>query len=59
MPAAWTYRYCAARSPLRLSAAPVEHRAPPMLGQHTAQVLTDTLGKSVADIERLKAGGII
>lgn len=49
----------ALRSPLRLSAAPVVHRAPPMLGQHTIEVLTDLLGKSASDVARLKASGTI
>jgi crotonobetainyl-CoA:carnitine CoA-transferase CaiB-like acyl-CoA transferase len=47
------------RSPLRLSAAPVEHRAPPMLGQHTEQVLKAVLGKGDTDIDRLRAQKII
>ncbi|MBM3385931.1 MAG: CoA transferase [Betaproteobacteria bacterium] len=47
-------------SPLRLSKTPVEYRlAPPMLGQHTEEVLKDLLGKSQAQIEKLKAGGIL
>lgn len=47
------------RSPLRLSASPVTYRAPPMLGQHTAEVLADTLGKSAAQIAQLRAAGVI
>jgi formyl-CoA transferase len=47
-------------SPLRLSATPVEYRlAPPMLGQHNADVLRNLLGKSDAELARLKAAGII
>jgi crotonobetainyl-CoA:carnitine CoA-transferase CaiB-like acyl-CoA transferase len=42
------------RSPLHLSASPVEHRAPPMLGQHTEQVLRERLGMSDSQIARLK-----
>ncbi|MEK8031415.1 CaiB/BaiF CoA-transferase family protein [Ideonella sp. DXS29W] len=35
-------------SPIRLSATPVQYRiAPPMLGEHTAQVLADWLGGAV------------
>jgi len=46
-----------AGSPLRLSGSPVEYRhAPPMLGEHTAQVLRDRLGLSDADIEALASG---
>ena len=47
------------RSPLHLSAAPVEHRAPPMLGQHSAEVLQSLLGKTEADIDRLRAAGVV
>ena len=47
------------RSPLHLSAAPVEHRAPPTLGQHSAEVLNELLGKSEADIDRLRAAGVV
>jgi crotonobetainyl-CoA:carnitine CoA-transferase CaiB-like acyl-CoA transferase len=47
------------RSPLRLSAAPVEHRAPPMLGQHSEHVLKAVLGKSDKDIDRLREQHII
>jgi crotonobetainyl-CoA:carnitine CoA-transferase CaiB-like acyl-CoA transferase len=47
------------RSPLHLSAAPVEHRAPPSLGQHSAEVLHDLLGKTEADIARLRAAGVV
>jgi crotonobetainyl-CoA:carnitine CoA-transferase CaiB-like acyl-CoA transferase len=47
-------------SPLRLSKTPVEYRlAPPTLGQHTEEVLKDLLGKSQADVDRLKSGGIV
>jgi len=47
------------RSPLHLSAAPVEHRAPPTRGQHSAEVPQELLGKSEADIERLRAAGVV
>ena len=47
-------------SPLRLSKTPVEYRlAPPTLGQHTEEVLRGLLGKSDADLARLKSGGIV
>jgi len=47
-------------SPLRLSASPVEYRrAPPLLGEHTEEVLREVLGKTPEEIavfrERLKA----
>ena len=47
-------------SPLRLSDTPVEYRrAPPVLGEHTEQILTSVLGKSKAEIDALAKGGII
>ncbi|WOA32741.1 CaiB/BaiF CoA transferase family protein [Alloalcanivorax xenomutans] len=43
-------------SPLRLSASPVEYRtAPPLLGEHTDEVLAQTLGLSAEAIQRLRA----
>ncbi len=43
-------------SPLRLSASPVEYRtAPPRLGEHTDEVLAETLGLSAEAIQRLRA----
>ena len=47
------------RSPLRLSAAPVQHRAAPMLGQHSEEVLKELLGKSTAELAQLKSAGVI
>ena len=48
------------RSPLRLSETPVEYRlAPPMLGQHTEEVLKGILGRSDAELQKLKAAGIV
>lgn len=49
----------ALRSPLRLSASPVTYRAPPMLGQHTVEVLGSVLAKPTEEIERLRASGVI
>lgn len=47
-------------SPLRLSDTPVEYRhAPPVLGQHTVEVLQELLGKDTAEIERLAKAGIV
>jgi formyl-CoA transferase len=48
------------RSPLRLSATPVEYRlAPPTLGQHNAEILKGLLGRSDADLDRLRDAGIL
>ena len=47
-------------SPMRLSETPVEYRiAPPLLGQHNAEVYRALLGKSEAELERLQAAGIV
>jgi crotonobetainyl-CoA:carnitine CoA-transferase CaiB-like acyl-CoA transferase len=47
-------------SPMRFSATPVEHRhAPPVLGQHTVEVLRGLLKLGDADIERLRSDGVI
>ncbi|HUN70523.1 MAG TPA: CaiB/BaiF CoA-transferase family protein [Burkholderiales bacterium] len=47
-------------SPLRLSETPVEYRlAPPTLGQHNEEVLKGLLGRSDADIKRLRDAGIV
>jgi crotonobetainyl-CoA:carnitine CoA-transferase CaiB-like acyl-CoA transferase len=47
-------------SPMRFSATPVEHRlAPPVLGQHTDEVLRGLLELGDADIARLRADGVI
>jgi crotonobetainyl-CoA:carnitine CoA-transferase CaiB-like acyl-CoA transferase len=46
-------------SPMRFSGTPLDYRlAPPVLGEHTAEVLA-TLGKSEAEIARLRAAGVI
>jgi crotonobetainyl-CoA:carnitine CoA-transferase CaiB-like acyl-CoA transferase len=47
-------------SPLKLSATPARvGPAPPLLGEHTAEVLCDLLGLDAAAIERLRATGVI
>ncbi|HYD30855.1 MAG TPA: CaiB/BaiF CoA-transferase family protein [Azospirillaceae bacterium] len=47
-------------SPIRLSASPVEYRmAPPTLGAHTDEVLTDLLGLPADAIARLHEQGVI
>jgi crotonobetainyl-CoA:carnitine CoA-transferase CaiB-like acyl-CoA transferase len=47
-------------SPLRMSATPPTYRhAPPMLGQHTEEILKELLGTSDDDIATLRAEGII
>jgi crotonobetainyl-CoA:carnitine CoA-transferase CaiB-like acyl-CoA transferase len=47
-------------SPMRLSETPVVYRqAPPVLGEHTATVLADLLGRTHAEIGALKSRGIV
>jgi crotonobetainyl-CoA:carnitine CoA-transferase CaiB-like acyl-CoA transferase len=47
-------------SPMRLSATPVEYRmAPPLLGQHNDEIYRGLLGKSEAELARLKSAGIV
>lgn len=47
-------------SPLKLSATPPIHAvAPPTLGQHTDEVLTQALGLDAAACERLRDAGVI
>lgn len=47
------------RSPLRFSETPVQHKAPPLLGQHTQDVIGGLLGKPAEEIERLRKAGAI
>jgi glutaryl-CoA transferase len=47
-------------NPIRMSRTPVEYQsAPPVLGADTEDVLREILGKSDAEIERLRAGGAL
>jgi crotonobetainyl-CoA:carnitine CoA-transferase CaiB-like acyl-CoA transferase len=47
-------------SPIRLSETPVEHRvAPPLLGQHTREVLSQLLGLGKDEIDRLGRAGVV
>jgi len=48
------------RSPHRLSATPgPEPEAPPMLGEHSREILADLLGLSEAELDRLGESGVI
>ena len=48
------------RSPMRFSATTVEHeRPPPLLGQHTDEILKGLLGKSEAEIGKLRTAGVV
>jgi glutaryl-CoA transferase len=47
-------------SPMRFSATPLQHKlAPPLLGQHTEEILRGRLGRSAAQIAALRAEGVV
>jgi crotonobetainyl-CoA:carnitine CoA-transferase CaiB-like acyl-CoA transferase len=47
-------------SPLRLSDTPVEYRLPPpLLGQHTDEVLGGLLGMEGDELSRLRQSGVV
>jgi len=47
-------------SPMKMSGTPVTYRhAPPLLGEHTAEVMSDVLGLGASDIEKLSDRGVI
>lgn len=47
-------------SPMKFSATPVDYRLPPpMLGEHTDEILAGTLGMSADDIVKLREAGAI
>jgi crotonobetainyl-CoA:carnitine CoA-transferase CaiB-like acyl-CoA transferase len=47
-------------SPMRFSGTPLEHRRPPpLLGEHTEEVLRELLGKGAGELARLRASGVI
>ena len=48
------------RSPMRFSATPIEHeRPPPLLGEHTDEVLRGVLGMKPEEIAKLRADGAV
>jgi len=48
------------RSPMRFSETPVEHSVPPpLLGQHTDEILRGVLGRSEAEVAKLRADGAV
>jgi len=47
-------------SPMRFSATPLEHKTPPpLLGEHTEEILRGVLGKTPEEIARLRESGVI
>lgn len=48
------------RSPMRFSGTPIEHTmGPPVLGQHTDEILSKTLAKTADQIANLKKSGVV
>jgi len=48
------------RNPMRLSASPADNAvAPPLLGQHTDDIVRDLLGHSDDEIAALRAKGVL
>jgi len=47
-------------SPMKMSGTPITYRhAPPLLGEHTAEVMSDVLGLGASEIEKLYDRGVI
>jgi formyl-CoA transferase len=47
-------------NPIKFSATPITHdRAPPLLGEHTAEVLQGVLGMDLEAVERLRRDGVV
>ncbi|CAM3456683.1 CoA transferase [Pseudomonas floridensis] len=60
LPHALGGRVAQVASPIRLSETPVEYRrAPPLLGEHTAEVLQTLLGMSSDDVSALRNAGVL
>ena len=48
------------RSPMRFSETPIEHKLPPpLLGEHTEEILRGMLGRSEEEIARLRSDGAV
>ena len=48
------------RSPMRFSATALEHeRPPPLLGEHTDEILRAVLGLGAGEVEKLRADGVV
>jgi formyl-CoA transferase len=45
--------------PLKLSESPVEIMSSPLLGEHTEEILTETLGYKAEDVQRMREAGAI
>jgi formyl-CoA transferase len=45
--------------PVQLEDSPVEVTAPPLLGQHTGEVLSDLLGQTQEETARLREASVL
>ena len=45
--------------PLKLSDSPVDVQASPLLGEHTEDILTGTLGYTAEDVQRMREAGAV
>jgi crotonobetainyl-CoA:carnitine CoA-transferase CaiB-like acyl-CoA transferase len=60
MPHPLTDTLCLVASPMKFSATPVRYRRPPpLLGEHTEEILRDELGLDAAAITALRGDGVI
>jgi formyl-CoA transferase len=46
-------------SPIKLSDSPVEVRRPPLLGEHTTELLASLCGLDAEAVKKLKDGGVV
>ncbi len=46
-------------SPIKLSDSPAEITRPPLLGEHTAELLSEICGVSAEDVARMKQAGVV
>ncbi|MDA0996865.1 MAG: formyl-CoA transferase [Proteobacteria bacterium] len=52
-------KYLSVGCPIKMSDSPVEVTRSPLLGEHTEEILTQVLGYSASDFDRIKASGAI
>jgi formyl-CoA transferase len=45
--------------PIKLSDSPAEVQRPPLLGEHTAEVLAALCGVGAEEVARLREGGVV
>jgi len=45
--------------PLKLSDSPVEIKSSPLLGEHTEEILTETLDYTAEDVKRIREAGAV